>query len=83
MNMIAEIKDHDHGLDEWLSNAIVRYAQFMRLPEAGCVPPVDVDIIWHTHQLAGPKYWGETLFFFGVHIDHNDDITPQAAHQAF
>jgi Glycine-rich domain-containing protein-like len=64
MNMLSELKWHlDHTLDEWINNAIIRYAQFMRLPEAECVPPVDVDIIWHTHQLAGPKYW---LVFFSA-----------------
>lgn len=58
MNMLAEIKWHcDHALDEWINNAIIRYSQFMRLPEGDYVPPVDVDIIWHTHQLSGPKYW--------------------------
>jgi hypothetical protein len=70
----------------------------MRLPENGLLPPLDVDIIWHTHQLVGTKYWlvilffnavwshlserDDTFLFFGVYIDHNDDITAQDAGKA-
>jgi hypothetical protein len=61
--MLMSIKQHGGSYDAWIINAITRYGQFMRLPEHPFRPPVDVDIIWHTHQLDGTKYWLVILFF--------------------
>jgi hypothetical protein len=73
VRMLAEIKSHESaGNDQWINDAISRYPSFMRLPIGDHVPPVDVDIVWHTHQLSGTRYWDESLVYFGHQIDHDD-----------
>jgi hypothetical protein len=48
------LKDDDNG--EWIVRAIEDYPRYMRLPKVNFVPPVEVDVIWHTHQLSGITY---------------------------
>jgi len=55
--MLHAVQEHENdGNGEWIVHAIKDYPQYMRLPEGNYVPPVEVDIIWHTHQLCGLTY---------------------------
>lgn len=54
LHTIEEYKNDNKG--EWIVRAIDDYPRYIRLPEGNYVPPVEVDIIWHTHQLSGVTY---------------------------
>ncbi|KAG9219595.1 hypothetical protein CCMSSC00406_0008198 [Pleurotus cornucopiae] len=53
--MINEASVYEENGLPW-SQTVNRYVRFMCLPLEAPVPPVDVDIIWHTHQLKGTQY---------------------------
>lgn len=53
--MINEASVYEENGLPW-SQTVNRYVRFMCLPLEAPVPPVDVDIIWHTHQLKGTRY---------------------------
>jgi hypothetical protein len=61
LDAIDNYKDDDKG--EWIDRAIKYYPQYMRLPEGNHVPPVEIDIVWHTHQLSGMAYRFAVVFF--------------------
>ena len=45
--------------EAFLANAIRRYEKFVALcstTEGALTPPVDVDLVWHTHMLRGADY---------------------------
>ena len=46
--------------EAFLANAIRRYEKFVALcstkEQAVLAPPVDVDLVWHTHMLRGASY---------------------------
>jgi hypothetical protein len=56
--MLDDIETYERtGDGQWMDDATKRYPAFMKLPPGDHVPPMDVDIVWHTHQLSGTKYW--------------------------
>ena len=49
--------------EAFLTNAISRYEKFVALystTEGALAPPVDVDLVWHTHMLRGADYETES-----------------------
>ena len=54
---MLEVVD-DHSKDgTWIADAVAEYPNFMQLTSDELVSPsVPVDIVWHTHQLAGTAY---------------------------
>ncbi|KAL4255417.1 hypothetical protein AB1N83_011984 [Pleurotus pulmonarius] len=74
--MIQEASVYEENGLPW-SQATNRYIRFMCLPLGNYVPPVDVDIIWHTHQLKGKQYREDCTKYFGRVINH-DDSQPTA-----
>ena len=40
-------------------------------------PPVDVDLVWHTHMLDPLRYGSETRKLAGRFVNHEDDVTPE------
>lgn len=56
--MVKAIDEYNKNKDErWIDQAIENYPLFMGLAsEDFLIPPVEVDIVWHTHQLAGTHY---------------------------
>ncbi|KAF4574354.1 hypothetical protein EYR40_005929 [Pleurotus pulmonarius] len=69
--MINEASVYEENGLSW-SQTINRYVRFMCLPLEAPVPPVDVDIIWHTHQLKGTQYREDCIKYFGRVINHDD-----------
>ena len=55
--------------EAFLANAIGRYEKFVALcstkEQAALAPPVDVDLVWHTHMLRGADYEGESAAMRG------------------
>lgn len=56
-----------------LHHATARYHAFLDLMAASpadfLVPTLDIDLIWHTHQLAGPRYLTDTKTYVGRKVD--------------
>ena len=44
-------------------------------PEVFCVPPVDVDFIWHTHMSMSAQYHEVSMQHFGGLLSH-ETISP-------
>ncbi|KAI0272599.1 hypothetical protein BC834DRAFT_355152 [Gloeopeniophorella convolvens] len=61
-----------------LHHANARYHAFLDLmwssPGTLFVPTLDVDLVWHTHQLYGDRYCTECLSYVGRFIDHDDQV---------
>lgn len=55
-NML-EVVDNYKGDATWIDDAIAEYPLFMQQTSDKLMSPsVPVDIVWHTHQLAGTVY---------------------------
>ncbi|CAH7684199.1 expressed protein [Phakopsora pachyrhizi] len=72
-------EDEKRVLDQVISNWISKYKRFMDLmkiyKDEFFVPTLDIDLVWHTHQLVrGIDYSVDTIEFTGRLIDHNDDV---------
>lgn len=87
--------DKMHDLD-WLhspaaNNTMVRllekYRRFIQImsqyPLHTCVPTLDVDLAWHTHQLSPFGYHEYTVARCRKFIDHDDKISEDALETAF
>ncbi|KIJ93443.1 hypothetical protein K443DRAFT_135047 [Laccaria amethystina LaAM-08-1] len=61
-----------------LQHAIARYHAFMDLmttsPASFFVPTLDIDLVWHTHQLIPHKYGADCQRYVKRFIDHDDKI---------
>lgn len=61
-----------------MTRLIAKYHRFMTImkenPEKLCVPTLDVDLAWHTHQLCPASYYKYTVENQGKFIDHDDKI---------
>ena len=51
---MLRVVDGQKGDTTWIDDAIAEYPLFMQ--EISASPSVPVDIVWHTHQLAGTVY---------------------------
>ncbi|KAJ7600398.1 hypothetical protein C8J56DRAFT_767239 [Mycena floridula] len=76
------------GLDETvLKQAIARYHAFLDLlassPSSFCVPTLDIDLVWHTHQLMPQRYSKDCTKFVGRFIDHDDKVEENALSSSF
>ena len=61
--------------DEWIDNAVTRYAQFLELaklhPNKTIVPTLDVDLIWHAHMLTPLDYRDDCINMLGKVLSHD------------
>ncbi|KAH9031145.1 hypothetical protein EDB85DRAFT_2243135, partial [Lactarius pseudohatsudake] len=60
-----------------LHHAIVRYHAFLDLMSSSqmvVVPTLDIDLVWHSHQLSGPRYHKDCRTNVGRYIDHDDKV---------
>jgi len=64
--------------ESMLLQSIERYGTFLDLMASGAVkslvPTLDIDLVWHTHQLKGARYREDTQRLLGHVLDHNDNI---------
>ncbi|GAA5823896.1 hypothetical protein JCM11251_003338 [Rhodosporidiobolus azoricus] len=69
-----------------LRRSVSRYHGFLILfaadKRAFCVPTLDIDLGWHTHQLLF-SYKDDTVNFTGRFVDHNDKVEEGALSSAF
>jgi hypothetical protein len=68
-----------------LTSAITRYQHFFQMMKehSQLAPTVDVDLVWHTHQLTPFAYWEYSREVAGRFINHNDMINEEAASLSF
>ena len=61
-----------------LTRACVRYDRFLQLfklyPNTMLVPTLDIDLVWHTHQLSSQRYAAAMKARAGRFIDHDDKL---------
>ncbi|KAH9049000.1 hypothetical protein EDB84DRAFT_1410083 [Lactarius hengduanensis] len=61
-----------------LHHAIVRYHAFLDLVASSqrmlVVPTLDIDLVWHSHQLSGPRYHKDCKTNVGRYVDHDDRV---------
>lgn len=78
---------HSPAARETMSRLLTKYQRFidiMRLhPKEGCVPTLDVDLAWHTHQLSPKQYYDFTFSKCLKFIDHDDKMEEDALSTAF
>ncbi|KAF2674381.1 hypothetical protein BT63DRAFT_419675 [Microthyrium microscopicum] len=70
-----------------LSSAVERYEAFFQMmannPQQMLAPTLEVDLVWHTHQLSPSVYRAYSREVAGRFINHNDDINEQTASSSF
>ncbi|TEA16288.1 Glycine-rich domain-containing protein 1 [Colletotrichum sidae] len=68
-----------------LAQSVERYRNFFRLiaahPGKVMVPTLDVDLVWHTHQLSPQRYRVYSKKTAGRLVDHDDDISSETLHE--
>lgn len=69
---------HSPASRETMARLITKYKRFVSLmvehPTKTCVPTLDVDLAWHTHQLSPSAYYRYTTSGTTKFIDHDDKI---------
>ncbi|KAF5311814.1 hypothetical protein D9619_003591 [Psilocybe cf. subviscida] len=72
------------GKEQALMEAVASYERYFALTKAhahGLVPTLDVDLAFHTHQLAGPLYADDCFSILGRFLNHDDtESNPETQH---
>ncbi|TCD67941.1 hypothetical protein EIP91_011805 [Steccherinum ochraceum] len=70
-----------------LKHAQRRYYAFLELmrlhPKMFLVPTLDIDLVWHTHQLKGRMYGDECMHLVGRYVDHDDKVVDEVLSVSF
>ncbi|KAH7093904.1 hypothetical protein BKA62DRAFT_775752 [Auriculariales sp. MPI-PUGE-AT-0066] len=70
-----------------LARAIARYHAFLDLmaasPTGFCVPTLDIDLVWHTHQLKAGSYRADTQGLLGFIPNHDDNVEENRLSNSF
>lgn len=69
---------HSPACRETMARLTTKYQRFMSImaenPSKTCVPTLDVDLAWHTHQLSPSTYYAYTTSHTTKFTDHDDKI---------
>ncbi|KAF5312674.1 hypothetical protein D9619_003574 [Psilocybe cf. subviscida] len=72
------------GKEQALLDAVASYERYFALTKThahGLVPTLDVDLVFHTHQLAGPIYADDCFSILGHFLNHDDtESNPETQH---
>jgi hypothetical protein len=78
---------HSPTATETMTRLILKYHRFMKIMTQHfthlCVPTLDVDLAWHTHQLSPKLYYDFTVAQSQKLIDHDDKISEGKLNDAF
>ncbi|KAK6216512.1 hypothetical protein LQW54_003518 [Pestalotiopsis sp. IQ-011] len=73
--------------DQTMARFLIKYDRFFSImatkPEQVMVPTVDIDLIWHTHQLSPRQYYRFTVAKIGLFVDHHDKVDEDKLSEAF
>ncbi|KAH8930192.1 hypothetical protein BT69DRAFT_989039 [Atractiella rhizophila] len=76
--------DHDASI---LLRSVARYSAFLDLmqssPASFCVPTLDIDLSWHSHQLRDQDYREQTLKYVGLVPNHDDKVDENTLSTSF
>jgi len=76
--MDAQLWIRSPAVEGTLRRARDRYSNFLRLfklyPGTMLVPTLDIDLVWHTHQLSPQRYMDATRDLAGKFLDHDDKL---------
>ncbi|KAH7134605.1 hypothetical protein B0J13DRAFT_85443 [Dactylonectria estremocensis] len=76
--MHAQLWIRSPALAGTLTRAVERYENYLELfqlyPGKMLVPTLDIDLVWHTHQLSAKNYRTVTESRCGRFINHNDKL---------
>jgi len=82
----TEIGQHNWYDDSIIRASIKRYSNFLSLSKQFSttliVPTLDIDLVWHSHQIQNQRYFNFTRQFISV-LHHNDNIDGRALRLAF
>ncbi|KAI9569231.1 hypothetical protein HD554DRAFT_2020776 [Boletus coccyginus] len=72
---------------EILEHSVMRYHAFLDLmtayPGPMLVPTLDIDLVWHTHQLMASRYSVDCEMYIGHYVDHELSIAESRLTSAF
>ncbi|KAL4081307.1 hypothetical protein V8B97DRAFT_1863695 [Scleroderma yunnanense] len=75
------------GKVQVLDHAILRYHAFLDLissrPNSMSVPTLDIDLVWHTHQLMPARYESDCELYVGRFVDHELKVRESHLSAAF
>lgn len=78
---------HSPACRDTMARLIKKYDKFMMLiqlnPSKTCVPTLDIDLAWHTHQLSPSAYYRKTTYMTNKFIDHDDKIEEDKLSDSF
>lgn len=78
---------HSPNAHDTMARLVAKYQRFIDLmreyPLRTCVPTLDIDLAWHTHQLAPANYYRYTTRITFKFVDHDDKIDDDTLSQAF
>lgn len=81
---------HSPACRETMARLITKYERFIGImqgnPTKTCVPTLDVDLAWHTHQLSPSayyKYTTDSTLHTRKFIDHDDKIDEEKLSKSF
>ncbi|KAI9717597.1 MAG: hypothetical protein M1828_007158 [Chrysothrix sp. TS-e1954] len=80
---------HSPALTSTIPRLITKYTRFFEIMASETkknhltVPTLDVDLAWHTHQLAPASYLAYSEKLTGEFIDHDDKVAETALSDAF
>ncbi|TVY85990.1 Glycine-rich domain-containing protein, partial [Lachnellula willkommii] len=78
---------HSPAARTTMTRLLQKYRRFIQImsvePKHTCVPTLDVDLGWHTHQLSPSAYYDYTMARCKKFIDHDDKIAEDALETAF
>ena len=68
---------------QFLDDAVVRYLKFLKLKQANpklfIVPTLDIDLMWHTHQVHPLSYVIDCKVILGSILPHDDDVDDRSS----
>ena len=78
---------HSPACAATMARLITKYIRYLEIiaahPNSVAVPTLDVDLVWHTHQVSPPAYYAHTTNLTNTFIDHDDKIEETALSSAF
>jgi hypothetical protein len=78
---------HSPAAQQTMQRLLVKYKRFIQIMKLYhqhvCVPTLDVDLAWHTHQLSPKQYFEYTFKECKKFIDHDDKMEEDALSTSF
>lgn len=78
---------HSPSLSYCISGMITKYFNFFKLlrnyQSLIAVPTLDVDLVWHTHQLSANAYYNYSIRQAWIFVDHDDKVKESTLSDCF